>query len=340
MNTDLSVSAAAARNLPVFAAADSPIIRDGTEGALSVATSYLAAGISVIPLKLNGSKAPALPSWLPYRDRLATEEELRQWFCKPAGIGLVCGIISGGLEVLDFDDGSLFPPWHRIVSHIVDRLPVVATPSDGWHVLFRCPEIGGNSKIAVDPAREKQTLIETRGQGGYIVAVGSPGETHSTGRSYAQRSGPELPEVPMITPNERRELWRAARTFDQRGKDFQKNLAAKYVNRPQPRASRTVHPVVASWCKSTSWSKLLARHGWTSSDGEHWTRPGKVSGTSARLVTAADGIDVLTVFSGNSGPLSPTGDHRTWNLFNAWTALEHGGDGQAAFNAAKLAVTL
>ncbi len=165
-----------------------------------LAIEYRDAGISVIPLRLDGSKGPddQLPricniitrkestTWLPYQTRIAELCEIESWFSRPAGIGIVCGAVSGGLEVIDFDDGSLFEPWHSIVSHIVDRLPVVETPSGGWHVLYRCDEIGGNVKIACDPKREKQTLIETRGQGGYIVAEGSPCETHATGLAYAQ----------------------------------------------------------------------------------------------------------------------------------------------------------
>lgn len=307
---------------------------------LTLATGYRDAGISVIPLRLDGSKAPALSSPLPYRERLATDAELSQWFRRPAGIGILCGAISGGLEVLDFDDGSLFPPWQRMVLTIAERLPVVETPSHGWHVLYRCPEIGGNNKIAMDPTREKQTLIETRGEGGYIVAEGSPCQTHATGLPYVQYSGPYLPTIPTITPDERRELWRAARTFDQRGEEFRKKLAAKYARQSQPRSQQDVHPVIAAWCERHRWADLLTRQGWTSSDGEHWTRPGKCYGTSARLVLSSDGVELLTVFSANCGPLSPTGSYRTWSLFNAWAAIEHGGDNRAAFVAAKQEVAI
>lgn len=301
---------------------------------LTLATEYRDAGISVHPLRLDGTKAPALSSWQPYTQRLATDEELSRWFRKPAGIGMICGAISGGLEVIDFDDGSLFSPWQRMVPHIVERLPVVETPSGGWHVLFRCDEIGGNCKIAMDPAREKQTLIETRGEGGYIAAEGSPCETHATGLPYVQYSGPHLPTIPTITPDERRELWRAARTFDQRGEEFRKKLAERHARQTQPRSQQDVHPVVAAWCERHSWADLLTSTGWTSRDGEHWTRPGKRYGTSARLVLSSDGVELLTVFSANCGSLSPTGSYRTWNLFNAWAAIEHGGDNRAAFMAA------
>ncbi len=300
-----------------------------------LAVEYRDAGISVIPLRLDGSKAPALPKGGPqvYRQRLATNSELASWFSHEAGVGLICGWQSGGLEVLDFDDGTLFEPWREKVSSIADRLPVVETPSLGWHVLYRCDEIGGNCKIALDPDREQKTLIETRGEGGYIVGEGSPLAVHATGLAYAQYSGPSLPSVPRITPEERTKLWRAARSFD-------RGSTAEAVKRSRRQAVRSqiqrdVHPIIATFCERATWDDLLSQHGWNSTDGEHWTRPGKRFGTSARLVTALDGVEVLTVFSANAGPLAPiSGPHRTWNIFDAWAALEFGGDNKQAFKAA------
>jgi Bifunctional DNA primase/polymerase, N-terminal len=272
-----------------------------------LAIEYRNAGISVIPLRLDGMKSPygeLLPilccvktrkvshSWVPYCERLPLDGELCEWFSRPLGIGMVCGAVSGGLEVIDFDDGSLFEPWHRLVSKIVDRLPVIETPSGGWHVLFRCDEIGGNVKIACDPNREKQTLIETRGQGGYIVAEGSPCETHATGLAYCQAFGPRLPTIPRITPDERRQLWAAARTKDKRGEAFTQKLIAKQTRKTSGIATK-LHPVIQAFNDSHSWNAILT--GWTSRDGEHWTRPGKQFGVSARVVTADDGSELLTV---------------------------------------------
>jgi len=298
-----------------------------------LSTEYRDAGLSVIPLRLDGSKAPTLKSWQPYQQKLATDEELDQWFANEAGIGMVGGAVSGGLEIVDFDDGSLFPPWRKMVAAIVDRLPVVETPSGGWHVLFRCNEIGGNTKIAMDPSRKKQTLIETRGEGGYIAAEGSPCATHATGLPYVQYSGPALPEVPRITPSERRQLWAAARTFDRA--ELAKEILRKQARQLVMVAPTGVHPVIAAFCLRTTWHDILEPHSWTTNDGITWTRPGKTFGTSARVVTAKDGSDVLTMFSANCGALSPTGSHKSFNKFSAWTALYFRGDNRAAFHAAK-----
>ena len=185
---------------------------------LWIATQYRDAGLSVVPLRIDGSKSPAITSWKPFSERLARDSELSQWFDLPRGIGIVTGIVSGGLEVIDFDDGSLFPSWFLKVERVVSRLVIISTGGGGYHVLYRCKEIGGNTKIACDPTKEKTTLIETRGEGGYIVAHGSPRGVHASGKPYAidERSGAYLPKVPVITPAERRSLWVAARAFDKR----------------------------------------------------------------------------------------------------------------------------
>ncbi|HUP78919.1 MAG TPA: bifunctional DNA primase/polymerase [Pirellula sp.] len=181
------------------------------------ATEYRDAGLSIIPLKMDGSKKPAIPTWEPFKKRFANDAELSNWYIRPHGIGIVAGTVSGGLEVIDFDDGSLFEPWRKQVETIVCWLPIVETPSGGYHVFYRCAEIGSNCKIACDPSREKTTLIETRGEGGYVCGVGSPNGIHKLGL-YIQAAGPVIPDIPTITPADRKELWRVARTFDKRPK--------------------------------------------------------------------------------------------------------------------------
>lgn len=94
---------------------------------LELARGYRDAGISVIPIRVDGSKAPAVATWKPFQSRLATDAELQAWFQRPAGIALVCGRVSGGLEVIDFDDGSVFPAWRAATMALAANLPVVET---------------------------------------------------------------------------------------------------------------------------------------------------------------------------------------------------------------------
>lgn len=88
-----------------------------TGNTLEVARAYIAQGLSVIPVKADGSKAPKLAGWREFATRRATDEELVGWFSnriQPAGIGLVCGAASGNLVVLDFEHkggACVFSEW-------------------------------------------------------------------------------------------------------------------------------------------------------------------------------------------------------------------------------------
>ena len=77
---------------------------------LAAACQYLRAGFSLIPVKADSSKAPALASWKAYQTRQPTETELDTWFDTntPHGIGLIHGAVSGHSEALDFDQPGLY----------------------------------------------------------------------------------------------------------------------------------------------------------------------------------------------------------------------------------------
>ncbi|MEI8212329.1 MAG: bifunctional DNA primase/polymerase [Planctomycetota bacterium] len=303
------------------------------------AERYASARISVIPIRLDGSKAPAILSWKPYQERIAADYETREWFLRSDNaIGIVCGHIKvcteitppdPGIEIIDFDAGELFAPWREMVSSIVDRLPVVATPSGGWHVFYRCFEVCGNSKIAMDPTREKKTLIETRGNGGYVVGVGSPGAAHATGNQYALHSGPPVHDMPAISPNERRELWKAARTFNKDKEVIPK--AIKRIERSQLPARNATNgdPIISEFNSRFRIGPILESQGWRSRDGIAWTRPGKAFGTSAKIVEASDGTELVRCFS--STPGLPMG---SMNAFELCKHVYFGGDGKRAYRAA------
>ena len=57
-------------------------------------------------------------------------------------------------------------------------------------------------------------LIETRGEGGFIIVAPSGGPVHPSGRPYVLRSG-GFDTIATITPEERSDLFALARSFDQ-----------------------------------------------------------------------------------------------------------------------------
>jgi len=165
---------------------------------LEVARSYIAKDLSVIPIRADGSKAPALKKGQveQYRERFATEAELEEWFAphKAVGIAIVCGKISGNLAVLDFEQDTVWESWirratDRGMAAIFETFPLVRTPRGGRHLYYRILEghaCGG--KLAMRSKAE--TLLEIRGQGHYVLAPGCPPACHETHRQYTfEKSG-------------------------------------------------------------------------------------------------------------------------------------------------------
>ena len=163
---------------------------------------YSQSGLSTIPIRADGTKAPACKQWKRFQSRIPTDEETQELFAgRRLGTAIICGEVSGGLEVLDFDKPGLFEPFVELVeqsrSGLIARLPQIQTPRGGMHVYYRCSTIEGNQKLAEEPAVQDttgrptvQTLLETRGEGGYVLTVGCPPECHETGRTYEHVAGP------------------------------------------------------------------------------------------------------------------------------------------------------
>lgn len=177
------------------------------------AKEYLKAQLSVIPTKED--KLPALPTWKPYQSQRIKEDEVEGLFtgANVKGLAIICGAISGGLEVIDVDTkhdttGSL---WDELRALIEDNLPelysrlvIAQTKSGGYHIYYRCSSIAGNLKLSTKKNRE--VLIETRGEGGYVVAP------PTTGYKYIQG---ELGNIPTITPEEREILFSTSKSFNE-----------------------------------------------------------------------------------------------------------------------------
>jgi hypothetical protein len=151
-------------------------------------------------------------------DNIGTEEA-PIWETRIAGgIGILTGAVSGGLEAIDVDTkydltGTL---WADLSKAIQTELPdlwplltIAETRSGGRHILYRCETIKGNDEIAKRPKDNgtgSHAVIETRGEGGYLVAAPTEG--------YKLTQGSYL-TIPTITPEQRAVLWAISKDFDQ-----------------------------------------------------------------------------------------------------------------------------
>lgn len=139
---------------------------------LDAAKSYVARGISILPLK-EKSKIPAIPSWKEYQTRKPTEDELVKWFGNGSrhNIGIVTGGISG-LAVVDLDS----PEAVEFVKAKGGLITPTVKTGKGFHLYCLYQDgIRNFQKRADLPG------IDLRGEGGYVVA---PPSIHESGHVY------------------------------------------------------------------------------------------------------------------------------------------------------------
>ena len=73
--------------------------------------------LSVIPIKTDGTKAPAMRGpWKPYQEVIAIPEEIATMFGRGAvGVAIVGGAVSNNLAILDVDNLDLWEPFWELV---------------------------------------------------------------------------------------------------------------------------------------------------------------------------------------------------------------------------------
>jgi putative DNA primase/helicase len=311
------------------------------------ALAALESEISPLPVRADGSKAPALTKWKWLQIQRPTPAQVESWYRREpaAGVAVIGGKVSENAEFLDFDEHVIFEDFQlRAVEHGLGAL--VERISGGWrelspngaHLAYRCARIEGNTKLAqrlkrpeeMDDADDRvKTLIETRGEGGYLIVAPSGGRVHPSGRPYGPMMG-SFATIATITPEEREALLELCRTFDL--------LPRTSVYGGKPSTATTSaggeRPGDAFNARA-SWADVLGTKGWTKlfdrDDLTYWRRPGKKDrGWSATTgARGSDGGDLLYVFSTNTVFDSEKG----YSKFGAYALLEHGGDFSAAARA-------
>ena len=79
-------------------------MNDTIENGVATPADYLAAGLSIIPIRADGTKAPACGSWKKYQSERATTEEVGRWFLADnVGVAVIHGAVSGNSELIDID---------------------------------------------------------------------------------------------------------------------------------------------------------------------------------------------------------------------------------------------
>lgn len=302
------------------------------------ASQYRTAGLCAIPIRLDGSKAPAVPEWTTYKNRLLTSDEVDSFFGQTEmGVAIICGQVSGNLETLDFETADIYYQWAELVKavqpNLLNKLVITQTPGKyeqpGRHVRYRLTgmPVPGNMKLAMND-NGKDCLIETRGEGGYALAPGSAANAHPTKRIYKNLQG-KITEVGHISAREREVLIGCAQSLNQyiadTTSDYKPSPSGEVGDRPGDKYNQAGD------------FSILQKHGWKLvSQNEArclWKRPGKdgvgISATTG-YCKGKDGTPRLYVFSTNAQPFQP---NRTYDPFGIYALLEHNGDVKAAARA-------
>jgi hypothetical protein len=199
------------------------------------AVAAAARGFAVFPLKV-GEKTPAVPGhkaqqctgrdpwcrdghqgWEP-RATTALGRIRRGWASAPYNVGAACGpsrLVVVDLDLPKPDEGKELPEdWHLpgisdgkdVFAQVCEwagmdwpQTYTVAMPSGGWHLYFTAPEGSDfrNTADAIGP------MIDTRANGGYVVAAGSVTAAGAYGVLHDEPVQP-LPRwiARLLTPSE------------------------------------------------------------------------------------------------------------------------------------------
>ena len=286
---------------------------------IKAANYYAKQGFSVIPI---GENKRAVFPWTEFQSKIMDEDTIKKQFSndRSKNIAIIGGSVSQGLEIIDVDlkydvSGTLWSRLQEALSDLMPLLYVVRTKSGGYHLYYRCEEVQGNQKLAMRHATKEElketphakeiVLIETRGEGGYVLAP--PSEGYTKEKEFV---------INVITLEQRDSVLSICRSFNEVVKESRSvvtNDADTYATTPWDDYN--------SKCDFVS---LLESHGWSyvesKGDRVYLKRPGK---TDSHI--SADfhkGMNLFKVFS--SSTEFDTG--KGYKPFAIYTLLEHNGN--------------
>jgi hypothetical protein len=299
-------------------------------------TFFLAHSQNINAIPVNQDKKPACKSWGQWQTQPQTlEESQKHSNGSSAGIAVITGTASGGLESIDFDQMEVYQeyldaahgtPMEAIINRI--REGYEEQSPKGIHWLYKISNagepfpaneewsyrgVGPNKKGVMGP----KIAIETRGQGGYIVTA------PSLNGKYKLLSG-SLDKIVTITMEERKQLKALAKQLDDKQDD---DIYGKQINLDDAKP-------IDEWKQNKTWDEILTPDGFTkvSTKGNvtKWHNEG-----SENDVSAVSGIggksksDTFICFSSNKPSWMPK--DKTLSKFDYIMLRDYQGDFKKAF---------
>jgi hypothetical protein len=308
----------------------------------------IALGFSIVPIN-ERTKQPHMqllpknpvtgkPEWMPFTVRPPTPEEVQQWIdADVKAFAVVCGEVSGNLEILDFDVEGYFENWRAEVGELFDGVPLQKTGGGTWQIAYRsATPPPPNDKLAFHPNEGnesgREAAIETRGHHGYAVM---PPSIHPTGNRYGWALG-SLATVPTISQARIDAFKAAAKKLCQAPYTKQElenaKLAAEKIRERKDRAKLNGDvSIINEFNDAHDIRAILRQHGY-SDRGARMIRPNPepLSAPGVTILTGSNGREVSYHHSTND-PLN--GPH-CCDAFDVFCRLSHGGDVKKAARAA------
>lgn len=285
-------------------------------------------GFSFFPTEQNKSPyTKLLPNgkWGDFQKRLPNIGEIKNWNKNAIYIAVICGAISKNLECIDIDNHAgnakeVLDKFKGLVDtqdpELWSSLVIEQSQSGGYHLFYRCEsEIEGSQKLASQILNgKKDTFIETKGEGGYVVVSPSPG--------YDLLQG-TFDNLPILKNENRALLLEIARSFNQ---VVEKEKEKIFQFPTITEADGTIRPRLGDMFNSLGKHReLLEGAGWTlvytdAQQREGWRRPGKDKGISATYNAVPERFYVFTT---NAERLEP---YKAYDDFALYTFLNCSGD--------------
>lgn len=253
---------------------------------------------SFIPV--GDHKRPVIP-WAQYQKKPAPRDLWSDHLEKGGRVALICGKVSGDVEVLDIDlkhdrSGTLYERLkEETPKAILDKVFIQKTISGGYHWIYSSVSLERNQVLAQN--KEKEALLETRGEGGYIVV-------------YDNKLIDA--EIKELSPDERDTLFSICRRFN------------VVVTAERTRKKDDCFDDFNE--RGQSIKELIEAEGWQfnslANDGsELYTRPGKSTkdGVSASF---NEGLNLFHVWTSSTEFEA----NRAYNPAQVFTYLKAGGD--------------
>lgn len=199
------------------------------------ANELLGNNVCVVPCKMPG-KYPDLKEWSTFQK--VRPHPGQHKFNGAAGV--ITGQISGNMFVLDVDikydlNGGLLERLEKAIgTELWEKIFAAAyiqrTVNNGLHIFLRCEQIEGNQKLAQRPTTDEErikeplektkVLLETRGEGGFIVIAPTEGYTAVSG---------DLLNVGYVTPDEKEDLFQACRSLNEVFEEVRPPSSKKFI---------------------------------------------------------------------------------------------------------------